>query len=84
MNFRTFVTIFRYGGARSSWQFPERGRSNVQAGSMRVALHALRELRAAGLLPHGKPGSEPIEEVVGLLVGALLGGALWILLLHLV
>ena len=84
MNFRTIVTLFRYGGTRVTWQSPERGKSDVEAGSMRVALHALRELRAAGLLPHGKPGSEPIEEVVGLLVGALLGGALWILLLHLV
>lgn len=50
---------------------------------MRVALHALRELRAAGLAHHAKPGAEPLTEVVGLLSGAMLGGVLWILLLHL-
>jgi len=50
---------------------------------MRVALHALRELRAAGLPPHRKPGSEPIGEISGFLFGALLGAGLWFLLLHL-
>ena len=50
---------------------------------MRVALHALRELRAAGLPPHRKPGTEPIGEIGGFVIGALLGAALWVLLLHL-
>lgn len=50
---------------------------------MRVALHALRELREAGFQHRRKAGTEPIDEVAGLLTGSLLGSALWFLLLHL-
>lgn len=50
---------------------------------MRIAMHALRELRVAGLALIEKPGSEPLPEVVGLLSGALLGTIGWLLLLGL-
>jgi hypothetical protein len=50
---------------------------------MRVVLDALHELRAAGFLHKQNTACEPINEVVGLLSGALLGSALWILLLRL-
>ena len=52
-------------------------------GSMRVALEALRELRGAEFL-HGRSArQEPMNEVEGLLSGALFGSVLWIVLLRL-
>jgi hypothetical protein len=60
-----------------------RKRSNVEAVRMKEALRALRELRATGHLRGAKPASEPLTEVVGLVSGAMLGSAVWILLLRL-
>ena len=52
-------------------------------GSMKVALDALRELRGAEFL-HGRSSrQEPMNEVAGLLSGAMLGSVLWIILLRL-
>ena len=50
---------------------------------MRIALQALRELRGAEFLHHGNLYHDPMNEVVGLLSGVLLGSALWFLLLRL-
>lgn len=50
---------------------------------MRVVLDALHELRAAEFLHKQDTVCEPFNEVVGLLSGAMLGSALWILLLRL-
>ena len=50
---------------------------------MRVVLDALHELRAAEILHKQNTACEPFDEVAGLLSGAMLGSALWILLLRL-
>ena len=50
---------------------------------MRIALQALRELRGAEFLHHDNLCHDPMNEVVGLLSGALFGSALWFLLLRL-
>ena len=50
---------------------------------MRIALQALRELRGAEFLHRGNSRHDPMDEVAGLLSGALLGSALWFLLLRL-
>lgn len=50
---------------------------------MQVALDALRELRALGGRRSGNADFDTFNEFAGLLSGALLGSALWILLLRL-
>lgn len=50
---------------------------------MHVVLEAIRELRAAEAKHVPVPGRESFSEIVGLLSGATLGSALWLLLLHL-
>ena len=50
---------------------------------MKEVLHALHELRAAKDSSDRIKVGESFNEVVGLLSGAMLGSALWILLLRL-